>query len=119
MVQISMGMECHVHKLFVQELPDWENIFPKIKNIPKISWNDTLLNFLFQTKISWNWNCIVPTWMDEANSAPNPLVNGASWVTITRPVFLADSKTVSSSHGKIETRSITSQETPNCKEKYA
>ncbi len=51
--------------------------------------------------------------MDEATSAPNPLVRGASWAITHLPVFLTDSKIVFRSHGKIVTMSITSHETPN------
>jgi hypothetical protein len=51
--------------------------------------------------------------MEEAISAPKPLVNGASWATTHLPVFLTDSKMVSRSHGKMVTTSITSQDTPN------
>ena len=51
--------------------------------------------------------------MDAAISAPNPLVNGASWAMTQRPVFLTDWKMVSRSQGKMVTTSITSHDTPN------
>ena len=49
----------------------------------------------------------------DTNSAPNPDVIGASWVTIHFPVFFTELITVSSSHGKIVLRSIISTEIPN------
>ena len=63
---------------------------------------------LFRLKISQDL-----TWMDAANSAPKPLVRGASWATTQRPVLRTDSKMVSRSHGRIVTTSMTSHETPS------